>query len=152
MSRGPALLRIFEFRNHGNSKIRGLGVNNYGDTGILIDNATATWVEDCYIGFKQTSGGILLNRTQAPFSTGIGIRGSLNQVHRSTVSGVYNGIVLGEPSEQVTGFISADNLFEGNNIGTDPTGQTTVGYENTSNGISLRAGTKSSWIGVVDIS
>jgi hypothetical protein len=113
----------------------------------LIDNANGTQIENCYIGFKQTGGAVLLNRLRAPFSTGISIRGSLNQVHRSTVSGVYNGITIGEPSEQVTGFISADNLFDFNNIGTDPTGQTTVGYENASHGISLLAGAKSSWIG-----
>jgi hypothetical protein len=143
----PGVANIFDVRNHSGTTIKGLGIYYYDNTGVMIDNATGIWIEDCYVGFKQTSGGVFLNRARAPFSTGIGIRGSLNQVHRSTVSGVYNGIVIGEPNGQTTGFISTDNLFEGNNLGADPTGQTTVGYENSSNGISLGAGVKSSWIG-----
>ncbi len=138
---------IFDVRNHGGTTIKGLGIYSYDNTGVMIDNATGIWIEDCYIGFKQSSGGILQNRARSFNSTGVEIRGSNNQIHRSTISGVFDGINVGEPNNQVTGFVSSDNLFEGNNIGTDPTGQTTVGYENTSNGISLRAGAKSSWIG-----
>ena len=47
----------------------------------------------------------------------------------------------------MTGLVTHDNLFEANRVGTDPTGQTTVGYGNTSTGIFLGAGVQSSWIG-----
>lgn len=148
---------VFDFRSHDGTfligtepvaaDIKGLGIYNFDNAGVLIDNANRNWIEDCYIGFKQSGVGILLNTARSSHSTGIEMRGNNNQVHRSTISGVENGLVIGEPISQVTGLVSTDNLFEGNRIGADPTGQTTVGYGNTSNGILLGAGVKSSWIG-----
>jgi hypothetical protein len=153
---GVFVPNVFDLRSHDGTfligtepvaaDIKGLGIYNFDNAGVLIDNANRNWIEDCYIGFKQ-SGGILLNTTRSSHSTGIEMRGSNNQVHRSTISGVENGLVIGEPTTQVTGLVSTDNLFEGNRIGADPTGQTTQGYGNTSNGILLGAGVKSSWIG-----
>lgn len=136
---------VFDVRNHGGTTIKGLGIYNYDNTGVMIDNATVTWIEDCYIGFKQTGGGVLQNKGRSFNSIGVEIRGSYNQIHRSTISGVFNGVNIGEATN--SGLVHTDNLLEGNRIGTDPTGQTTVGYENTSTGILLRAGVTSSWIG-----
>jgi hypothetical protein len=79
---------------------------------------------------------------------GIGIQGNYNKVRRTTISGVYNGINLGEAIEKpTTGLVTHDNLFEANRIGTDPAGQTSMGYGNASTGIFLGAGVQSSWIG-----
>jgi hypothetical protein len=154
---GVFVPNVFDFRSHDGTfligtepvaaDIKGLGIYNFDNAGVLIDNANRNWIEDCYIGFKQSGVGILLNTARSSHSTGIEMRGNNNQVHRSTISGVENGLVIGEPISQVTGLVSTDNLFEGNRIGADPTGQTTVGYGNTSNGILLGAGVKSSWIG-----
>jgi hypothetical protein len=136
---------VFSLSNHGGTTIKGLGIYNYDNDGVFI-GSSADWnfVDDCYIGFKGT----LHNTSRAPFSVGVEIRGSYNKVRRTTISGVYNGISIGEPIDQtITGLVSHDNLFEYNRIGTDPTGQTTVGYGNTSTGIFLGAGVQSSWIG-----
>jgi hypothetical protein len=139
---------VFSLVDHGGTTIKGLGIYNYENDGVAI-GSSASWnfVDDCYIGFKSTATGILRNVSRAPSCTGVEITGSYNKVRRTTISGVYNGINIGEPIEQPTGLVSHDNLFEYNRIGTDPLGQTTSGYENTSTGILLRAGVQSSWIG-----
>lgn len=69
-------------------------------------------------------------------------------MRRCTISGVYNGINVGEAIEQpTTGLITHNNLFERNRVGTDPTGQTTINYGNTSTGIFMGAGVQESWVG-----
>jgi hypothetical protein len=61
-------------------------------------------------------------------SAGIVFKAANNKVRRTTISGVYNGINIGEAIEgTVTGLVTHDNLFEENRIETDPTGQTAVG-------------------------
>lgn len=140
----PGVSNVFSLSNHGGTTLKGLGIYNYDNDGVEIESS-ASWnfVDDCYIGFKGT----LHNTSRAPSCTGVEILGSYNKVRRTTISGVYNGISIGEPIDQPTGLVSHDNLFEYNRIGTDPTGQTTVGYGNTSTGIFLGAGVQSSWIG-----
>jgi hypothetical protein len=140
---------VFFLTNHGGTTIKGLGIYNYDNNGVTIwRDAHWNFIDDNYIGFKKTPNGILHNSSRAPYCAGIGIQGSYNKIRRTTVSGVYNGINMGEAIEQpTTGLITRDNLLEYNRIGTDPTGQTTVGYENTSTGIFAGAGVQSSWIG-----
>jgi hypothetical protein len=140
---------IFFLTNHGGTTLKGLGLYNYDNNAITIwKDAHWNFVDDCYIGFKKTAGNILKNTARSQYGAGIGIQGNYNKVRRTTISGVYNGINLGEAIETAnTGLITHDNLFEYNRIGTDPTGQTTVGYGNTSTGIFLGAGVQSSWIG-----
>jgi hypothetical protein len=140
---------VFFLTQHGGSTIKGLGIYNYDNNGVTIwRDANWNFVDDCYIGFKKTANGILHNTARAQFCAGIGIQGSYNKVRRTTISGVYNGINMGEAIEQATtGLVTRDNLLEYNRIGTDPTGQTTVGYGNTSTGVFMGAGVQSSWIG-----
>lgn len=140
---------VFFLTRHGGTTIKGLGMYNYDNNGVTIwKDSGWNFIDDDYVGFKQVNGTILHNRDRAEYSAGIGIQGSYNKVRRCTISGVYNGINIGESIEQpTTGLITRDNLFEYNRIGTDPTGQTTVGYENTSTGLFCGAGVFSSWIG-----
>lgn len=140
---------VFFLTDHVGSTIKGLGIYNYDNNGVTIwHDAHWNFIDDTYIGFKKTPTTILHNRLRAPFCAGIGIQGSYNKVRRSTISGVYNGVNLGEAIEETTtGLITRDNLLERNRIGTDPTGQTTLGYGNTSTGIFMGAGVQSSWIG-----
>ena len=140
---------VFFLTQHGGTTIQGLGIYNYDNNGVTIwKDADWNFVDDCYIGFKKTATGILHNTARAQFCAGIGIQGNYNKVRRTTISGVYNGINMGEAIEQpTTGLVTHDNLLEYNRIGTDPTGQTTVGYGNTSTGIFMGAGVQSSWVG-----
>lgn len=140
---------VFFLTQHGGTTIKGLGIYNYDNNAVTIwKDASWNFIDDDYIGFKNLNGTILHNRDRAQYSAGLGIQGSYNKVRRCTISGVYNGINMGEAIEEATtGLITRDNLFEYNRIGTDPTGQTTVGYENTSTGIFCGAGVFSSWIG-----
>ncbi len=141
---------VFYLRHHGGTYIKGLGIYNYDNNGVtIVAGADWNFVDDCYIGFKKTASGMILHNTvRAPLCAAVGIQGNYNKVRRSTISGVYNGINIGEAIESPpTGLVSHDNLFEYNRIGTDPTGQTTEGYGNTSTGIFLGAGVQSSWIG-----
>lgn len=145
----PGVSSVFFLTGHSGSTIKGLGIYNYDNNGITIwRDAHWNFIDDDYIGFKKTLSGILHNKLRAPFCAGIGIQGSYNKVRRTTISGVYNGINIGEAIEQATtGLITRDNLLEYNRIGTDPAGQTTIGYGNTSTGIFMGAGVQSSWIG-----
>jgi hypothetical protein len=140
---------VFLLTAHSGTTIKGLGMYNYDANGVTIwKDSSWNFVDDNYIGFKKTPSGILHNSTRAHLCAGIGIQGNYNKVRRSTISGVYNGINMGEAIEgTVTGLITHDNLFEANRIGTDPAGQTTVGYGNSSTGIFLGAGVQDSWIG-----
>jgi hypothetical protein len=140
---------IFFLTAHTGTTIKGLGLYNYDNNGVTIwKDASWNFVDDDYIGFKKTGNGILLNTSRAPSCAGVGIQGNYNKIRRTTISGVYNGINVGEAIEKpTTGLIAHDNLFERNRIGTDPAGQTTVGYGNTSTGIFLGAGVQGSWIG-----
>ena len=140
---------IFLLTAHAGTTIKGVGLYNYDNNGVTIwKDASWSFVDDVYIGFKKAANGILLNSSRAPSCAGVGIQGNYNKVRRSTISGVYNGINVGEAIEKpTTGLIAHDNLFERNRIGTDPTGQTTIGYGNTSTGIFLGAGVQDSWIG-----
>jgi len=140
---------IFFLTMHAGTTIKGLGMYNYDANAITIwKDSSWNFIDDDYIGFKKTSNGVLHNTVRAPSSAGVGIQGNYNKIRRTTISGVYNGINVGESIEKpTTGLISHDNLFEYNRIGTDPTGQTTLNYTNTSTGIFLGAGVKSSWIG-----
>src|SRR5580700_2273887 len=140
---------VFFLTQHSGTTIKGIGIYNYDNNGVTIwKDAHWNFVDDCYIGFKKTATGILPNTARAQFCAGIGIQGNYNKVRRTTISGVYNGINMGEAIEQpTTGLVTHDNLLEYNRIGTDPTGQTTVGYGNTSTGIFMGAGVQSSWIG-----
>jgi hypothetical protein len=140
---------IFFLTGHNGTTIKGLGMYNYNANGVTIwKDSSWNFVDDDYIGFKKTINGVLHNSDRAPLCAGVGIQGNYNKVRRTTISGVYNGINIGEAIEKpTTGLITHDNLFEYNRIGTDPTGQTTVNYGNQSTGIFLGAGVKSSWIG-----
>jgi len=140
---------IFFLQAHDGTTIKGLGVYNYDANGVTIWNdSNWNFLDDNYIGFKKTGSGVSHNNVRAPSCAGVGIQGNYNKVRRTTISGVYNGINVGEAIEKpTTGLISHDNPFENNRIGTDPTGQTTLNYTNTSTGIFLGAGVKSSWIG-----
>ena len=140
---------IFFLQAHDGTTIKGIGLYNYNANGVTIwKDSDWNYVDDVYIGFKKTANGIVLNRLRAASCAGVAIQGNYNKVRRTTISGVYNGINVGEAIEKpTTGLVSHDNLFEGNRIGTDPTGQATVGYGNTSTGIFLGAGVQSSWIG-----
>ena len=140
---------IFFLQAHDGTTIKGLGLYNYNANGVTIWNdSNWNFIDDDYIGFKKTNIGVSHNNVRAPSCAGVGIQGNYNKVRRTTISGVYNGINVGEAIEKpTTGLISHDNLFENNRIGTDPTGQTTLNYTNTSTGIFLGAGVKSSWIG-----
>jgi hypothetical protein len=140
---------LFFLIGHNGTTIQGLGMYNYDANGVTIwKDSSWNFVDDDYIGFKKTSNGVLHNSDRAPLCAGVGIQGNYNRVRRTTISGVYNGINIGEAIEKpTTGLITHDNLFEYNRIGTDPTGQTTVNYGNSSTGIFLGAGVKSSWIG-----
>jgi len=140
---------IFLLTAHAGTTIKGIGLYNYDNNAVTIwKDASWNFLDDDYIGFKKTTNGIVLNSGRAPSCAGVGIQGNYNKVRRTTISGVYNGINVGEAIEKpTTGLVSHDNLFERNRVGTDPTGQTTVGYGNTSTGIFLGAGVQSSWIG-----
>lgn len=145
-----AVSSMFFLTNHGGTTIKGLGIYNYTDNGVTIwKDSHWNFIDDNYIGFKKTATGVLFNRTtRGIYCAGIGIQGNYNKVRRCTISGVYNGINMGEAIEVAnTGLITHDNLFEYNRIGTDPTGQTTINYGNTSTGIFMGAGVQDSWIG-----
>src|SRR5205823_367918 len=98
---------VFLLTAHNGTTISGLGMYNYDQNGITIwKDSSWNFIDDDYIGFKKTTGGVLHNTGRASLCAGIGIQGNYNKVRRTTISGVYNGINLGEAIEgTVTGLV-----------------------------------------------
>lgn len=136
------------------STIQGLEMTRYTNNAITIFSAsTGNWVQDNYMGFARNSAENVVRNT-SEFSTptyhpaGLGIASSFNTIRGNTISGVYNGINMGEdPLGTYSGAQYKTNSIQGNRIGTDPTGTTAAGYGNLSDGIFLGAGARENFLG-----
>jgi len=92
---------IFFLQAHDGTTIKGLGLYNYNANGVTIWNDSDwNFIDDDYIGFKKTNIGVSHNNVRAPSCAGVGIQGNYNKVRRTTISGVYNGINVGEAIEK----------------------------------------------------
>lgn len=131
----------------GGSTIQGLRIVNYSSNAITIfKGANSNLIANNYIGFTPLAGGSYLkNTTLAPLCRGIGLQSSNNIIRGNTISGVDNAIVLAGDLSTSPAVLCRNNTIEGNFIGTDPTGQTTIG--NRSDGIFLTAGAQDNLIG-----
>lgn len=133
------------------SAIRGLRIVNYNNNAITItQGANSTLIENNYIGFAPlvAPGTYFLNVVVSPLCGGIGIQSSSNVIRGNTIAGTFNAITVGEDVDTpgaVTGAVFRKNRFEGNFIGTDPTGTTKIG--NDSDGIFFGGGCKENLIG-----
>ncbi len=134
------------------STIQGLQIVNFKTNGItILKESEGNFIQNNWIGFQANpSGGYLVNSTAYPDSHGIGVQSNFNTIRFNTISGVGNGIDLGE---DVLGAWSGRNYFtndlESNNIGTDPTGTVVIGNE--SDGIFLGAGASETFIGPFNV-
>jgi parallel beta-helix repeat protein len=95
------------------STIDGLAIDNYGGTGLRLDGANNTLVEGNYIGVTP-AGGAAGNGNQGIRMTASGCTLLDNVISNNALTGVW---VLGD------GTGNADNnVLQGNEVGTDPTG------------------------------
>ena len=134
--------------NGGGSTIQGFRIVNYRSNGITLSKgADANVIADNYIGFAPLpiAGTYLKNVTLYHDCRGIGIQSNSNVIRGNTISGVDNGITVGDDISAPTGAVYHSNSFERNLIGTDPTGSTLIG--NVSDGIFLGAGAQKNLIG-----
>lgn len=134
------------------STIQGLEMFNFLANAVTIFNTSqGNWIQRNWIGFHQEGAAVSLNTGLGPgylISRGLGIQSSWNTIRNNTISGVDNGITVGDdPLGGVTGPTYVTNSFSYNMIGCDPTGTTAAGYGNTSDGIFLGAGALEMWIG-----
>lgn len=129
--RGTEVLKL----STGNSTIRGLAINRFNApntnvAGILLSGGTNNIIEGCSIGTNSAGTSIAESPVgNADFSAGIAIRSSNNNriggttaAARNVISGVDgNGIVISN--------FGVGNRIQGNYIGTDVTGSTSVGNQ-----------------------
>jgi titin len=105
----------------GNSVIRGLVINRFGDRGILVQNGGGNVIAGNYIGTD------LSGRTALPNGSGIDIITSNNNIVGGTTGGDRN-LVSGNRGAGVSLYTgSSHNLVEGNSIGTDVSATFSVG-------------------------
>jgi len=130
------------------STIQGFQIVNYSSNAITIFNESqGNYIQNNWLGFyRTTSGGYVRNVAAHPGSRGIGLQSSFNHIRNNTISGVDNGITVGEdPLGIPTGTNYKTNSIRDNFIGTDPTGTSKIG--NDSDGIFLGAGARQNFIG-----
>ena len=143
-----------EGTNSSGSTIQGLAMSDYSANAVTIfSNSVGNWIQNNWIGFYKDAQNVVHRTTDtiAPpnfFPAGVGIQSNFNIVRQNTISGVFNGVVMGEAIE---GTWSGTNYFTNsireNFIGTDPTGSTAAGYGNQSDGIFLGAGARENFLG-----
>ena len=109
----------------GDSKVRGLIINQFHDTGIVIRNNGGSVIEGNYVGTDHT---IVAEGAILPASQETGIRiidssqnliGGNNLQSRNLVSGNFVGITISNSG-------SFSNTVQGNYIGTDTSGMTAL--------------------------
>jgi hypothetical protein len=152
--KGSALQFLFVLSTGSSgSTIQGLGLYDYAYGSIAILNGSqGNWIQDNYLGFyNDGTPTVLLNRS-APAShansVGMAIQSSFNTIRGNTISGVSNGIVMGEDvAGPWSGTQYKTNSIQGNKVGTNPAGTSATGYGNDSDGIFLGEGAIQNFLG-----
>lgn len=137
--------------SHNLSTVQGLGMFNYLSNAVTIFNSSQhNFIQYNWMGFRKEGSTVLLNTGLGAAykqSRGVGVQSSWNTIRFNTISGVDNGITVGDPIESASTLRYVTNSFSSNRIGTDPTGMTASGYGNTSDGIFLGKNAQEMWIG-----
>ncbi len=131
--------------------VRGLRIINFSSNAITISSGSnGNWILNNWLGFTYDSvqGKWVKNSDYGyPNTRGIGIQSSYNVIKENVISGVDNGITIGEDISTSTlstpKYVTND--IESNYIGTDYSGLYAFG--NTSDAIFLGAGAGYTWIG-----
>lgn len=133
------------------STIQGLDMANYTANAVTIfASSSGDYIQKNWMGFYLDAAGAP-HKTTDTFDqptyqpTGIGIGSNYNTIDFNTISGIYNGIVMGGSTCQT-------NVIRDNNIGTDPTSTTSAGYGTESDGIFLGQGAQGNYIGPNNVS
>lgn len=127
--------------------VQGFQITNYSSNAVTIFKETqGNWIQNNWMGFKQTAPGVFVRNVVAyPGCRGVGIASSFNTIRHNVISGVDNGITIGDDIDSPSGSSYVSNAMENNFIGTDPTGALKIG--NDSDGIFLGAGAAYNFIG-----
>ena len=137
--------------SHNLSTIQGLGMYDYLANAVTIFNTSQYhFIQYNWMGFRKEGATVLKNTDLGAAysqSRGVGIQSSWNTIRFNTISGVDNGITVGDPFESGSTAPYVTNSFSSNKIGTDPAGMTAAGYGNTSDGIFLGKNAREMWIG-----
>jgi hypothetical protein len=132
------------------STIQGLGLYDYTSNAVTILNtSTGDWIQNNYIGFYNDGvSPVVLNGSLHALTRGIGLQSNFTTIRGNTISGVDNGITIGEdPAAPWSGINYKTNSMQNNRIGTNPAGTSAAGYGNTSDGIFLGAGGRENFLG-----
>lgn len=129
------------------STVQGFQITNYSSNAVTIfKESQGNWIQNNWMGFKQTAPGTFVRNVVAhPGCRGVGMASSFNTIRHNVISGVDNGITIGDDIGSPSGNSYVTNALENNFIGTDPTGATKIG--NDSDGIFLGAGAAYNYIG-----
>ncbi|MEJ7637842.1 MAG: hypothetical protein WKF75_07650 [Singulisphaera sp.] len=137
--------------NSSGSTIQGLGMYSYTANAVTIfAGSTGNFIQNNWMGFyldgTNGNGPYLTTAVSNTTPAGVGVQSSFNTIRGNTISGVFNGIIMGEDLNQnAADYVT--NSIQGNNIGTDPTGSTSARYGNQSDGIFLGSGSRRNFLG-----
>jgi len=134
------------------STIQGLDFGAFRLSAIYIGpSSTGNFIQRNYIGFSPASGGGVQLQSQTTgfgAAEGVIIQSSFNTIRGNTISGVYDGVEIGEGvGGTPSGTVYLTNSISQNFIGTDPTGVTITGYGNLGDGILLGGGAQQNFLG-----
>ncbi|MDR3622068.1 MAG: NosD domain-containing protein [Paludisphaera borealis] len=137
------------------STIQGLAMSNYTANAVTIfTSSQGNWIQNNYMGFYYDGSNTLHTNKQftSQPAAGVGLQSSFNTIRFNTMSGLYNGVNIGQDiGGSWSGAIYKTNSIQYNNIGTDPTGSTASGFGNDSDGVFLAAGAQENFIGPGDV-
>ena len=119
-------------------------ISGNANTGVFLDKAQDTLIQNCYIGtdvtgtikIGNTNGGIYLQEGSSSNTIGDVLAGSGNVISGNGSDGIAFSAAFPQPDG--TDLINSYNLIQGNNIGTDVSGLLPLG--NTGNGILFQGG------------
>jgi hypothetical protein len=140
------LSSLFLSATPGNT-IKGLGMIWYLNNAItFLSGSDNNIVADNWIGFTNEGAVLFKNSDYFALTAGIGIQSNANLFLRNTISGVYNGVVIGEAVEgSWSGRFYDNNVWQYNRVGTNAAGTAIIG--NQSDGIFFGAGARNSTVG-----
>lgn len=129
--------------NGGNSTIRGLVINRFSASGIVLQFAGGNKVQGCYIGTNSSGTAVLSN-----VGNGISIDNVPNNIIGRQTTAAQGNLISGNTvGILITGSNATGNGIRGNYIGPDVTGN--IRLSNTSDGVRL-TGAPSNMIGGTD--
>lgn len=147
MASMPGLFRLQQ--GSAGSTIQALGLFQFTGCAIAVANpSTGNWIQDNWIGFLGSGNAVQRNSDLFADTCGVQLRSNDNIVRFNTISGVDDGIIVGNTgSGSSFDEFFRNNRIHYNRIGTDPAGESAGSHGNRGTGVLLSRGAQDTLLG-----